>query len=155
MVTERFTEKIKKPLPRSIQNTYLTSAVTNRPHHFPLRLCSKLCRLLTRPSSLHEVMVKTPVSDSDKAHVLSTSASSSATKRSRKKKGVSFSHNQNSSIFIFSNYFVMLARLWSISIWWTPAVVERALSHTLAQRQVKRWLFIWWDTPDSDSCFRN
>ncbi|KAF3538139.1 hypothetical protein F2Q69_00025342 [Brassica cretica] len=33
-------------------------------------------------------MVKTPVSDSDKAHVLSTSASSSATKRSRKKKGV-------------------------------------------------------------------
>ncbi|KAF2564221.1 hypothetical protein F2Q70_00018915 [Brassica cretica] len=34
-------------------------------------------------------MVKTPVSDPDKASVLSTSASSSATKRSRKKKGVS------------------------------------------------------------------
>ncbi|KAF2600719.1 hypothetical protein F2Q68_00012516 [Brassica cretica] len=46
-------------------------------------------RLLTRQSSLHEVMVKTPVSDPDKAPVLSTSASSSATKRSRKKKGVS------------------------------------------------------------------
>ncbi|CAF1920723.1 unnamed protein product [Brassica napus] len=70
------------------EGTEQAAPVTNRPHHFPLRLCNKLCRLLTRPSSLHEVMVKTPVSDPDKAPVLSTSASSSATKRSRKKKGV-------------------------------------------------------------------
>ncbi|KAL0685806.1 hypothetical protein Bca4012_052654 [Brassica carinata] len=35
-------------------------------------------------------MVKTPVSDPDKAPVLSTSASSSATKRSRKKKGLDY-----------------------------------------------------------------